>query len=131
MTNYGYGPGTQYWKASRKDDLAVSLQNLLLDMEKTGKFDGLSGDMSPIQGEVVLRGGGGHKPYIEIDGLYPGVCIRKTTHLKPEVEDELIHRADNIYLQIMKRQRQRRQSKQSATSSSTTAETGDSKRKRK
>ncbi len=100
MVSYGYGPSVPKWNENKKDDLALSLQHLLIAMEKEGKFKGIQGEISPMQGEVELREGG-KKPYIEVDGLYPGVEIRKLTHLKGEVLEELVNRANKIYKEIM------------------------------
>jgi len=38
-------------------------------------------------------------PYIEVDGLYPGVRIRRITHLSEKMS-ELLDLADKIYLEV-------------------------------
>ena len=86
MVNFGYGPGMKGWNDSRAPLLAQRLQALLNTMEKQRKFDNIHNEM---------------KPYIETDGLYAGVRIRKITHLTKEVEHELIQEAEKIYHDVM------------------------------
>jgi hypothetical protein len=45
------------------------------------------------------------EPYIEVDGLYQGVRIRKITALSEQQETELINLADKKYLEIMANQK--------------------------
>jgi hypothetical protein len=41
------------------------------------------------------------EPYIEMDGMYSGVRIRKITALSEQQSRELIDRADKTYTEIM------------------------------
>jgi len=41
------------------------------------------------------------KPYIEVDGLYTGVRIRKITNLSDQEQKKLVKRADKIFEEIM------------------------------
>lgn len=82
MVNYGYGPGCQNWKESRKQLLAEKLSQ-------------------ELPAKIGWTPGGG-SPYIEVDGLYPGVRIRKITNIATEDQKELIKRADKIYDEVMK-----------------------------
>lgn len=86
MVNYGYGPGMKGWNDKKAPLLAQRLQTLLVTMERSGKFDN-------IRKEV--------RPYVEVDGLYVGVRIRKITHLQEKVSDELIEEAEKIYHDVM------------------------------
>jgi len=40
-------------------------------------------------------------PYIEVDGSYGGVRIRRITNMSESKQKELIRKADQIYLEIM------------------------------
>jgi len=86
MVNYGYGPDTRNWNESKKNELALLLEKLVSDMTKEGKIKVKYEDLAP---------------YVEIDQMYRGVRIRKITHLTEEVADELIHRSDQIYTDLM------------------------------
>jgi hypothetical protein len=86
MVNFGYGPGMKGWNDEKAPLLAQRLRALLVTMEKQRKFDNIR--------EHV-------RPYVETDGLYEGVRIRKITHLLDEVEDELIAEAEKIYYDVM------------------------------
>lgn len=86
MVNFGYGPGVKGWDDTKAPLLAQRLQALLVTMEKARKFDNL---------DKAVR------PYVETDGLYDGVRVRKITHLSKEVEDELIAEAEKIYHDVM------------------------------
>ncbi len=44
---------------------------------------------------------GGVSPYLELDGAYGGVRIRKITHLAEEDRKQLVERADKIYWMVM------------------------------
>jgi hypothetical protein len=86
MVNFGYGPGMKGWEDRKAPLLAQRLQALLNTMEKQRKFDNIHKEM---------------RPYVETDGLYAGVRIRKITHLTNEVEHELIREAEKIYHDVM------------------------------
>jgi hypothetical protein len=86
MVNFGYGPGMKGWDDKKAPLLAQRLQALLKTMESARKFDGLHE---------------GIRPYIEIDGMYEGIRIRKITHLRNKVCDELIEEAEKIYHDVM------------------------------
>ena len=86
MVNFGYGPGMKGWDDKKAPLLAQRLQALLKTMESARKFDGLHE---------------GIRPYVEIDGMYEGVRIRKITHLEKRVCDELIQEAEKIYHDVM------------------------------
>lgn len=79
--NYGYDKDTPGWKEDRKQLLAEMLAKKL-----------------PAHlGRMV----GGVTPYIEVDGLYEGVRIRKITNIATEDRDSFIARADKIYHEVM------------------------------
>lgn len=86
MVNFGYGPGTKDWDDEKAPLLTQRLQALLDTMERQRKFDNRHKEM---------------RPYVETDGLYAGVRIRKITHLTTEVEHELIQEAEKIYHDVM------------------------------
>lgn len=79
--NYGYNQNTRQWDETKKDDLAVMLGRLCAAGDYEDKY--------------------GMRPYVEIDGLYPGVRIRRITHLTAEQESSLITEADKIYDSVM------------------------------
>lgn len=79
--NYGWDEDTPNWKESRKSLLVDRLR-----MELPANYG-----WTP----------GGITPYIEADGLYRGVRIRKITNLSEGDLDEFIKRADKIYHEVM------------------------------
>ena len=79
--NYGYNSDTKGWDESKKYILA---SRLLTELN-------LANQWIP----------GGTKPYIEVDGLYEGVRIRKITHLSDEDRSSLVKKADKIYNEVM------------------------------
>lgn len=79
--NYGWDENSPNWKNGRKSLLAERL------------CKELPANLGWIPGGVT--------PYIEIDGLYNGVRIRKITNLSEEDLDEFIKRADKIYEEVM------------------------------
>ena len=79
--NYGYDSETEYWKEERKQQLADTLSEVL--HYKIGR------DL------------GGRTPFIEVDGLYLGVRIRRITNLNTSDIEELVARADKIYNEVM------------------------------
>jgi hypothetical protein len=86
MVNFGYGPGVRGWDESKASDLWGRLHMLVLSMESQKKFDNLHPET---------------RPYVERDGLYAGVRVRKITHLRSEVCDELIEESEKIYRDVM------------------------------
>ncbi len=82
--NYGYTPDSKNWDESKKVILAGRLITELR----------LNSLWIP----------GGNKPYVEIDGLYPGVRIRNLTHLYDDARVELCKKADKIYDEVMIKQ---------------------------
>jgi hypothetical protein len=72
MVSYGFE--CRGWSAEKKEELAEALAKLLRPYS----------EMKPC-------------PTVEIDGLYPGVWMRKLTHL-PECDlDDIIVAADAVY----------------------------------
>jgi hypothetical protein len=91
MVNYGYGPGCPNWNRNRQNILARQLNKLLQDMKLTRNTE--------IEHDVVLHEY--PEPYIEVDGMYKGVRIRKITHLTDKESDVLVRNADVLYRQVM------------------------------
>lgn len=81
MVNYGYE--CKDWSKKDKENLA---QNLMKELN-------LDWVWIP----------GGSDPYIEIDGIYNGVRIRKMTHLSDEESENLVKKADKVYGEFVKR----------------------------
>lgn len=79
--NYGWDKDSPNWKESRKSLLAERICR----------------ELPTNRGWTP----GGITPYIEIDGLYEGVRIRKITNLSEEDLYDFIKRADNIYEEVM------------------------------
>lgn len=88
MVNYGYGPGTDEWDDSKKERLGHLLAHLLANMNRDRKFERI---------DIYER------PYIEVDQLYYGVRIRKMTNLSAALQEELIVKADEIYVKLMRK----------------------------
>jgi hypothetical protein len=82
--NYGFDETTPGWKREKKNELASEL--IILCAEYGG-----GGDSMRFSGN----------PYVEVDGLYQGVRLRKLTHLPEEVVEELVKRADEIFCKVM------------------------------
>lgn len=80
--NYGYNEKTKYWKENRKMTLAFELSKAL-----------------KIQ--IGNNSNDGHSPYIEVDGAYGGVRIRRITHLSEKEHQKLVKKSDEIYETIM------------------------------
>ncbi len=78
--NYGYDSSCPNWDESKKHELAEALSKELL---------------------VGTNPNAVHQPYVEVDGLYRGVRLRRITHLSEEEQELLINRADAIYRRIM------------------------------
>ncbi len=79
--NYGYDENSKGWKDDKKLILAETLSKEL-KLKTENNF-------------------GGEEPYIEVDGLYRGVRIRKITHLSDKERDDLVLKSDKIYNEIM------------------------------
>ena len=79
--NYGYTPDSKNWDETKKVILAG---RLITELRLKSLW---------IPGE--------DKPYVEIDGLYPGVRIRKITYLSSKEKQELCKKADRIYDEVM------------------------------
>lgn len=82
--NYGYAKGCLGWKPGKKAELAKRLTAMLQEQDW--------GD--PTLTEQYL-------PYLEVDGLYPGVRIRHITHLTPRQQRDLVAKSDAIYDEVM------------------------------
>jgi hypothetical protein len=95
LVNYGYDSNCISWNESKKHELAESLRRLLLELKLTRN--------TTIDRKMVMHEYS--EPYIEVDGLYQGVRIRKITALSEQQETELINLADKKYLEIMANQK--------------------------
>ena len=95
MVNFGYGPGMKYWREDKKYILAKALNVLV----QSTKFDLVSPykNMDPNDEDVIEH----VYPYVEVDQLYPGVCIRKITHLTEDSQRNLVENAEEVYRQVM------------------------------
>lgn len=82
--NYGYDKSSKNWQEDKKLELASHLKSIIDHPKYTPKE-------YPTQ-----------RPYVEIDGLYDGVRIRKITHLTGKQREQLIKEADVVYEVIMK-----------------------------
>lgn len=91
MVNYGYNSVTAKWNENRKYDLAEELRKLLLELKLTRN--------TKLEEEEYTHDF--PEPYVEVDGMYGGVRIRKITELTDEQQSKLIKKADEIYLKIM------------------------------
>lgn len=80
--NYGYDKHCKGWKPGRKAELA---RRLFVELN-------IGMGWTP----------GGTQPYIELDSLYPGVRIRKITHLTEQERVALVRKADKIYDEVMR-----------------------------
>lgn len=100
MVNYGYAPDTIGWKEQYKWALAWKLNELLDKLSKEGKIKNVYA-VVPVGMDGNAPVDDGQAPYIEVDGLYEGVRIRKTTHLTDEQESLLIKESDKIYREVM------------------------------
>lgn len=78
MVNYGYA--CKGWTNEKKKELAQRLRALLVTL-----------------GLEKGQGNDGSSPYVEIDGLYDGVRIRRITWLTEERHKTIIKEADKIY----------------------------------
>lgn len=80
--NYGYNKNCKGWKESQKMVLAFQLSSALKIGIGNNSNDGVS-------------------PYIEVDGAYGGVRIRRITHLSEKEQEKLVKKADKIYDDVM------------------------------
>lgn len=80
--NYGYNRKSPNWNENRKMTLAFELAKVLKLVIGWGKAEVSS-------------------PYIEVEGAYGGVRIRKITHLSEKEQDKLVKKADKVYDIIM------------------------------
>ena len=78
--NYGYNENSKGWKEDKK----LVLANCLHSIEP-----GLSYEDDGIN------------PYIEVDGAYGGVRIRRITHLSDKHRKALVKELDRIYDKVM------------------------------
>lgn len=81
--NYGYNKNCKGWNESKKTHLAFELSKALNIGIGDNSRDGVS-------------------PYIEVDGAYSGVRIRRITHLSDKAHKELVKKADKVYDEVMK-----------------------------
>jgi hypothetical protein len=84
--NYGYE--CKGWTKQQKQKLAADLQGVI--------------DIMEITLEDLKKEGGASCdfPYIEIDGLYDGVRIRKITYLNDDQRKHLVITSDACYAHI-------------------------------
>ena len=80
MVNYGYE--CRSWKLHDKVKLIETLSKRL-------------GFVIGWENKTVVD-----EPYLELDGLYAGVRIRKITHLSDKETKELAKKADEIYKEV-------------------------------
>ena len=84
--NYGYNTDMKDWDESRKWILAEEL-------EKSLGFE--------IETRNRNYKNDGESPYIEVDGNYEGVRIRRITNLSEKQLEEMYEKADHIYGLVM------------------------------
>ena len=77
--NYGYDKTSLNWDENKKERLRHALSRLCYRYPDEHKMH----------------------PYVEVDGLYEGIRIRRITHLTEEKRRELVKKADILYLKIM------------------------------
>ena len=80
--NYGYNEKTKDWKENRKMTLAFELAK----------------ELNLVIGWAGAKAG---EPYIEVNGGYGGVRIRRITHLSEQVQKSIVENADKVYDLIM------------------------------
>jgi len=80
LVNYGYGPYTEGYDKTKESELTTRLRDLIMQYQLE-EYE--------------------TSPYVEVDGLYHGVRIRKITNLPDEKKAELITKADQIYKETM------------------------------
>lgn len=79
MVNYGYDRTIQGYKPEKEKELQYELSLFVSQ----------------------FRDSNGQVPYVELNGLYPGVRIRRITHLSEEGSKELVKGADEIFKRVM------------------------------
>lgn len=84
MANYGYGPFAKDWDENKKPQLVGLLSYLIGKMNRDGAFTKI--DIND-------------RPYIKLDG--DRVNIEKLTQLPTELQEELISKADKVYISLM------------------------------
>jgi len=68
-------------------------------------------DPTPKDGELAMAlrdyvwslplDGRGVQPYVEVNGLYPGVRVRRITHYSQDTIDEIALECDAIYMEVI------------------------------
>ena len=77
--NYGYDNQCKGWNEAKSGELATQLAILC---------EGYTDEH-------------GMQPYVEQNGLYQGVRIRRITHLNQDHRKEIVAKADGLYTQVM------------------------------
>ncbi len=80
--NYGYNKNVKGWKERLKMVLTFQLSSALKIGIGNNSNDGVN-------------------PYIEVDGAYSGVRIRRMTHLSEKAYKEFVEKADKVYNDVM------------------------------
>jgi hypothetical protein len=81
VMNYGYNSSCENYKPELECQLAKALFQFIHKHW---------GDVQEID-----------RPYIEVNGLYDGIRIRKITHLNKKEQRKLVRGADKIYEKVM------------------------------
>lgn len=89
---YGYDESTPHWNEELRDELANKLSESL----EYRIYNGNEPRPIWIHSEEYRK-----KPYIEVDGTFGGVKLRRITHLSDEEQNRVTDRADAIYMQVM------------------------------
>jgi len=84
--NYGWNENSPDWHEDRKWILAEELEKAL---------------GYPVETKNKNYVNDGSSPYIEVDGAYGGVRIRRITHLSEEDHKKLVEEADRIFGLVM------------------------------
>ena len=82
--NYGYNSFCKGWQQSKQNILAHKLSLLLerLNLKPKKSYEN-------------------YTPYLEVNGLYNGIRIRRITHLSRKDQDKLVKQADKVYDKVM------------------------------
>jgi len=92
--HYGYGPElTETWNEQKKERLAILLSHEL----GLPIVDGRT--YKPAWQLVATNV---KSPYLEVDGTFGGVRIRKITHLSEDEREDITARADIVYDGLMR-----------------------------
>lgn len=78
--NYGFDSNTEGWQEDKKIELAEKIEEIVTSREYR-----------------VDEG----SPYVEVDGLYGGVRVRKITNLTTENRENLVHKVEKVYKEVM------------------------------